>query len=349
MEQLTVQLQNAAYPVYIGNGLLSQAGTLLHSASNVARWAVAADENAARLYAYTVLDSLRAAGLDAALYPVPAGESAKALPVYEELCRRILRGGFDRTCGVVSLGGGACGDLAGFAASIYMRGIDFINCPTTTLSMIDSSIGGKTAVDLGDTKNIVGAFWQPKLVIVDPDTLATLPRRHYINGLAEAVKASLLADPELFAIFEKGDIDGQINEIIYRSLRFKKNIVEQDETEHGMRKALNFGHTIGHGIEAVKGIKGRRTVGLFHGECVALGMLPMIESKALQKRVRAVYRRLGLPVRTTYNKEKVLAEMLHDKKAQGGQITVIKVPGLGCWRAETIPVEGLRPLLGMEE
>ena len=218
-----------------------------------------------------------------------------------------------------------------------------------TLSMIDSSIGGKTAVDLGDTKNIVGAFWQPKLVIVDPDTLATLPRRQYINGLAEAVKASLLADPELFAIFEKGDIDGQINEIIYRSLRFKKNIVEQDETEHGMRKALNFGHTIGHGIEAVKGIKGRRTVGLYHGECVALGMLPMIESKALQKRVRAVYRRLGLPTRTTYDKEKVLAEMLHDKKAQSGQITIIKVPGLGCWRAETIPVEGLRPLLGIEE
>ena len=230
-----------------------------------------------------------------------------------------------------------------------MRGIDFINCPTTTLSMIDSSIGGKTAVDLGDTKNIVGAFWQPKLVIVDPDTLSTLPRRHYINGLAEAVKAGLLADPELFAIFEKGDIDTQISEIIYRSLRFKKNVVEQDETERGMRKALNFGHTIGHGIEAVKGIKGRRTVGLFHGECVALGMLPMIESKALQKRVRAVYRRLGLPTRTTYDKEKVLAEMLHDKKAQSGQITIIKVPGLGCWRAETIPVEGLRPLLGVEE
>ena len=117
----------------------------------------------------------------------------------------------------------------------------------------------------------------------------------------------------------------------------------------GSRNAVTFGQTIGHGSVAVRGIKGRRTVCLFHGECVALGMLPMIESKALQKRVRAVYRRLGLPVRTTYNKEKVLTEMLHDKKAQGGQITVIKVPGLGCWRAETIPVEGLRPLLGMED
>ena len=116
-----------------------------------------------------------------------------------------------------------------------------------------------------------------------------------------------------------------------------------------MRKALNFGHTIGHGIEAVKGVKGRRTVGLYHGECVALGMLPMIEAKALQKRVRAVYRRLGLPLRTACNKDKVYAEMLHDKKAQGGQITVSKVPGRGCWRAETIPVEGLRPLLGMED
>jgi len=222
-----------------------------------------------------------------------AGEPSEAM--IQTMYDAIPYDSYDR---VIAVGGGVVGDLAGFAASIYMRGIDFINCPTTTLSMIDSSIGGKTAVDLGETKNIVGSFWQPKLVIVDPSTLATLPRRQYINGLAESVKASLLADPELFAIFEKGDIDEQIGEIIYRSLRFKKSIVEQDETEHGMRKALNFGHTIGHGIEAVKGVKGRRTVGLYHGECVALGMLPMIESKALQKRVRAVYRRLGLPLRT---------------------------------------------------
>ena len=124
----------------------------------------------------------------------------------------------------------------------------------------------------------------------------------------------------------------------------KKNVVENDERETGRRAVLNFGHTIGHGIESAEHLGG-----LYHGECVALGMLPMIESKALQKRVRAVYRRLGLPTRTTYDKEKVLAEMLHDKKAQSGQITIIKVPGLGCWRAETIPVEGLRPLLGIEE
>ena len=304
--------------------------------------AVVTDSGVPAQYAQMVADQCK----DAHIITVPQGEASKSFKILESVLKQMLEFGMGRGDLVIAVGGGVVGDLAGFAASIYMRGIDFINCPTTTLSMIDSSIGGKTAVDLGETKNIVGSFWQPKLVIVDPSTLATLPRRQYINGLAESVKASLLADPELFAIFEKGDIDEQIGEIIYRSLRFKKSIVEQDETERGMRKALNFGHTIGHGIEAVKG---RRTVGLYHGECVALGMLPMIESKALQKRVRAVYRRLGLPLRTAYNKDKVYAEMLHDKKAQGGQITVIKVPGLGCWRAETIPVEGLRTLLGMED
>ena len=340
------------YDVRIGATVLSGLGESVRRLDGVGQaphLLVLTDSNVGPLYLEEAKSSLRAAGFRVSDIVVPAGEDSKSLAVAGEIWSAMASLGLTRDCAVVALGGGVVGDLGGFCAASYMRGIDFVNCPTTVLSQVDSSIGGKTAVDLGDTKNIVGAFWQPKLVIVDPATLSTLPRRHYINGLAEAVKAGLLADPELFAIFEKGDIDTQISEIIYRSLRFKKNVVEQDETERGMRKALNFGHTIGHGIEAVKGIKGRRTVGLFHGECVALGMLPMIESKALQKRVRAVYRRIGLPTRTTYNKEKVLAEMLHDKKAQGGQITVIKVPGLGCWRAETIPVEGLRPLLGVEE
>ncbi len=340
--KLTMNLGERSYDIILKNGALEN---LYQFARLDRRVAVVTDAGVPAEYAQRVADQCR----DAKIITVPQGEASKSMKLLESVLRQMLEFNMGRGDLVIAVGGGVVGDLAGFAASIYMRGIDFINCPTTTLSMIDSSIGGKTAVDLGETKNIVGSFWQPKLVIVDPSTLATLPRRQYINGLAESVKASLLADPELFAIFEKGDIDEQIGEIIYRSLRFKKSIVEQDETEQGMRKALNFGHTIGHGIEAVKGVKGRRTVGLYHGECVALGMLPMIESKALQKRVRAVYRRLGLPLRTACNKDKVYAEMLHDKKAQGGQITVIKVPGLGCWRAETIPVEGLRPLLGMED
>ncbi len=339
--KLTMNLGPRSYDIILKRGALEN---LYQFARLDRRVAIVTDSGVPEAYARRVADQCR----DARIITVPQGEASKSLKILETVLRQILDFGMGRGDLVVAVGGGVVGDLAGFAASIYMRGVDFINCPTTTLSMIDSSIGGKTAVDLGDTKNIVGTFWQPKLVIVDPDTLSTLPQRHFVNGLAEAVKAALLADPELFSIFEQGDVDARIDEIIYRCLRFKKNIVEQDETEQGMRKALNFGHTLGHGIEAVRGIKGRRTTGLYHGECVALGMLPMIESKTLQKRVRAVYRRLGLPLRASYDKQKVLAEMLHDKKAQAGQITLIKVPGLGCWRTETVPAAALPTLLGLE-
>lgn len=340
--KLTMNLGARSYDIILKRGALEN---LYQFARLDRRVAVVTDSGVPEAYARRVADQCQ----DACIITVPQGEASKSLKTLETVLRQMLDFGLGRGDLVIAVGGGVVGDLAGFAAAVYMRGVDFINCPTTTLSMIDSSIGGKTAVDLGDTKNIVGAFWQPRLVIVDPETLSTLPRRHFVNGLAEAVKAALLADPELFAIFEQGDVDGRIDEIIYRSLRFKKNIVEQDETEQGLRKALNFGHTLGHGIEAVRGIKGRRTTGLYHGECVALGMLPMIESKALQKRVRAVYRRLGLPLRASYDKQKVLAEMLHDKKAQNGQITLIKVPGLGCWRADTLPAQDLQALLGLEE
>ena len=339
--KLTMNLGPRSYDIILKRGALEN---LYQFARLDRRVAIVTDSGVPEAYARRVADQCQ----DTRIITVPQGEASKSLKTLETVLRQMLDFGMGRGDLVVAVGGGVVGDLAGFAASIYMRGVDFINCPTTTLSMIDSSIGGKTAVDLGDTKNIVGTFWQPKLVIVDPDTLSTLPQRHFVNGLAEAVKAALLADPELFSIFEQGDVDARIDEIIYRCLRFKKNIVEQDETEQGMRKALNFGHTLGHGIEAVRGIKGRRTTGLYHGECVALGMLPMIESKTLQKRVRAVYRRLGLPLRASYDKQKVLAEMLHDKKAQAGQITLIKVPGLGCWRTETVPAAALPALLGLE-
>ena len=231
--KLTMNLGERSYDIILKNGALEN---LYQFARLDRKVAVVTDSGVPAQYAQRVADQCR----DAVIITVPQGEASKSFKILETLLKQMLDFHMGRGDLVVAVGGGVVGDLAGFAASIYMRGIDFINCPTTTLSMIDSSIGGKTAVDLGDTKNIVGAFWQPKLVIVDPDTLATLPRRHYINGLAEAVKASLLADPELFAIFEKGDIDGQINEIIYRSLRFKKNIVEQDETEHGMRRGAEL-------------------------------------------------------------------------------------------------------------
>lgn len=336
--KLTMRLGKRSYDIILKRGALQHIGLLANLNRKVF---IVTDSGVPPQYAQTVCAQCK----EGHIHTIPQGEASKSLAMYQTLLCSMLQAGFGRGDLVIAVGGGVVGDLAGFVAATYMRGIDFINCPTTTLSQIDSSIGGKVAVDLGATKNIVGAFWQPKLVVVDPDTLETLPRRHFINGLAESVKMSLTSDAALFELFEQADVDKEIETIIYRSLLIKKHVVEQDETEQGLRAILNFGHTLGHGIEAVKGITGRRKQGLYHGECVALGMLPMIEDKKLAKRVRAVYRKLGLPARAGYNKEKVWAHMLHDKKVRGGNITVVKVPGLGCWRLDTLPSDQLKEML----
>ena len=341
--KLTMKLNRSGYDIILKRGCLSN----LHQFTNVQnrKVFVLTDSGVPAQYAQTVAAQCP----DSTVYTVPQGEGSKSLKVYGQVLQAMLEFGMTRKDLLVAVGGGVVGDLGGFCAATFMRGIEFAQCPTTTLSQVDSSIGGKTAVDLGETKNIVGAFWQPCVVLIDPDTLDTLPRRQYVNGLAEALKAGIIADPELFALFEKGHVEDNIEEIIYRSLQVKKRVVEQDERENGMRACLNFGHTIGHGIEAVKGIRGRRTNGLYHGECVALGMLPMIEDKQLVKRTRAVMRTLGLPVRTGVDKHKVLGYMQHDKKSRGDSITVIRVPGLGCWRADKIAISELGGLLGIAE
>ena len=341
--KLTMKLNRSGYDIILKRGCLSN----LHQFTNVQnrKVFVLTDSGVPAQYAQTVAAQCP----DSTVYTVPQGEGSKSLKVYGQVLQAMLEFGMTRKDLLVAVGGGVVGDLGGFCAATFMRGIEFAQCPTTTLSQVDSSIGGKTAVDLGETKNIVGAFWQPCVVLIDPDTLDTLPHRQYVNGLAEALKAGIIADPELFALFEKDPVEDNIEEIIYRSLQVKKRVVEQDERETGMRACLNFGHTIGHGIEAVKGIRGRRTNGLYHGECVALGMLPMIEDKQLVKRTRAVMRTLGLPVRTGVDKHKVLGYMQHDKKSRGDSITVIKVPGLGCWRADKIAVSELGGLLGIAE
>lgn len=334
---ISVSLGAQSYPILLEAGALARAGQHLSLARRVL---VVTDSGVPQGYARTVACACR----QARICTLPAGESSKNMDNYQRLLREMLALGMDRGDCVAAVGGGMAGDLAGFAAATYMRGVDFYNVPTTLLAQVDSSVGGKTAIDMDGVKNIVGAFHQPRAVLIDTDTLRSLPPRQMAAGLAESVKMAVTCDAALLALIENSaDLTADLPEIIARSLAIKARVVEQDPTEQGLRRVLNFGHTIGHAIESCAGGE------LLHGECVALGMLPMIESKALQKRVRGVYRRLGLPTRTAYDKEKVLAEMLHDKKAQGGQITIIKVPGLGCWRAETIPVEGLRPLLGMED
>ena len=235
--KLTMQLKSRSYDIILKAGCLAN----LHQFTNVQhrKVFVLTDSGVPAAYAQTVAAQCP----EATVYTIPQGEGSKCLKVYGQVLQAMLAFGMDRRDLLVAVGGGVVGDLGGFCAASYMRGIDFVNCPTTVLAQVDSSIGGKTAIDLGETKNIVGAFWQPKVVLVDFDTLKTLPRRQVVNGLAEALKTGLIGDPQLFALFECEHPEENIEQIVYRSLKFKKKIVEQDEREGSVRACLNFGHT----------------------------------------------------------------------------------------------------------
>lgn len=333
--KLTMRLGERSYDIILRRGALEHVGQLFNLQRKVL---VVTDDGVPAQYA----DALAAQCGESFIERLPQGEGSKSMAGFERLLRAMLEHGFTRQDAVVAVGGGVVGDVAGFAAACYMRGIAFVNCPTTTLSQIDSSIGGKTAINLAGTKNTVGAFYQPQLVVADPDTLETLPPRHYVNGLAEAVKAGLIADEKLFCLFETGDVHRDIEEIVYRSLVVKKNVVEQDEREKGLRATLNFGHTLGHAIESANHLGG-----LYHGECVALGMLPMIEDEALRGRAQAVYRKLGLPDSIRYDGDEILRYIGHDKKNNGGgTITLVRVPKLGTARLDRVLLTQLRALAG---
>ena len=308
-----VNLPLGSYDITIERGVLKKAGKVLNLNRRVL---IVTDSGVPAEYAKTVAKQCK----DPVIATVPMGEESKSLAIFEELCSAMLEHNFDRADCVVAVGGGVCGDLAGFAAASYMRGIDFYNIPTTVLSQVDSSVGGKTAVNFGGIKNIIGAFYQPKAVLIDPDTLETLSERHFSNGLAEAVKMSLCFDKELFELFEKADARKNIETIIERSVKIKAAVVEQDEKESGLRKVLNFGHTIGHAIESTEELGG-----LYHGECVALGMLPMCAPE-VRERLRFVLKKLALPTEYSGDVEKLVSAASHDKKFCGEKVTVITLP-----------------------
>ncbi len=262
---------------------------------------------------------------------VPQGEGSKCFENYKLLLSKMVSEGFTRSDCVMAVGGGVVGDLAGFVAASYMRGVDFYNIPTTVLSQVDSSVGGKVAIDFEGYKNIVGAFYPPMAVIIDSDTLATLPERQIANGLSEAVKMSLTSDSELFSLFEKEEIMPNIDRIIEASLKIKSYVVEQDEKEGGLRKILNFGHTLAHAIESERSMEE-----LYHGEAVALGMLPMC-SNGVRERLVRVLEKLGLPTEINYDTDKIIEAMRHDKKMSGDSITVVYVPEVGSFEMKTMP------------
>ena len=333
--KIQVSLPERSYPIYIGRGVLSRVKNYIPVSGKAL---IVTDEGVPAQYAEAVASQLD----DATIVTVKEGEGSKCFAVLASLCQTMLSAGFTRGDRVIAVGGGIVGDLSGLAASLYMRGIDFYNIPTTLLSQVDSSIGGKVAVNLGGIKNAVGAFYQPRAVLIDPCVLRTLPERQISAGLAEALKMSMTSDASLFSIFERGEARERIEEVIVASLLIKKAVVEQDEKETGLRRVLNFGHTVGHGIESLCGTgdSGTREDGLYHGECVALGMLPMCKD-TVRARLLPILKSLSLPTEIRLDASLVTQAMRHDKKAVSDLCRVIFVDEVGSFREEKVSFSAL--------
>ena len=343
METIMVKT-STAYPVHIGGGLLDRSGELIAAATAARRCAVITDDTVCPLYAPRVCRSLASAGLDHALYAFPAGERHKTLATYGEIVNFLAESRLTRGDCVIALGGGVAGDMAGFAAATYQRGVDFIQLPTTFLAAADASVGGKTAVDLAAGKNLVGAFWQPRMVLCDPDTFRTLPEAAFLDGVAETVKHGLIADGDFFRFLLEADLRAHIDKIVRRDVEIKAAVVAEDEREQGNRKILNFGHTLGHAMEKLSGYTQP------HGHAVAVGMvlaaraaerLGLSPAGTMETVLRA-NERLGLPARCPYSAGELYAAAAGDKKRAGDHIDVVVLRAVG--RAETVrlDMEGLR-------
>ena len=320
---LDIRAENGEYPIHICPGILSEIGKYLYLNRKVL---IVTDSGVPGQYAEAVTDASKTP----VLFRFSQGEGSKNLDTVREMLSEMLRNGFTRSDCIAAVGGGVAGDMAGFAAACYMRGIDFYNIPTTLLSQVDSSIGGKTAVDLDGVKNAVGFFYQPKAVVVDPETLRTLSERQLRAGLAEAVKMAATSDALLFERIESGNaLKEDLIPVIYAALQIKKDVVEQDPKERGLRRVLNFGHTIGHAVESAE--RGR----LLHGECVSIGMVPMCGPEC-RDRMRSALKRYGLPVETGLGRDELLPFLLHDKKRDSDKIGVVLVDRIGAFRLESM-------------
>lgn len=333
MNILKMELGERGYDIRIGQNLLEHADEYFDLDRKVF---LLTDSGVPKVYAEKVLSRCKCGKI----YTIAEGEGSKSMTTLEDVLHKMLDFDMTRQDVLVSVGGGVVGDLGGFAAASYMRGIDFYQIPTTFLSLVDSSIGGKCAVNLGNVKNVVGAFYQPKGVLIDIDTLSTLPKRLIAEGLAESVKMALTSDAELFLSLENEYLsEYNVENIILRSLLIKKKVVEADEKENGLRKILNFGHTLGHGIEAESGMGA-----LYHGECVALGMLPMC-SDDVKKRLIPVLEKLGLPTQYAGDFNNALDFVIHDKKCSNGFIDVITVLDVGKCKIEKMSVEECKKIV----
>jgi len=336
---VTVGLAERSYPIHIRAGLLADIGQDLQKIQAGTRYGVISDDHVAGLYGPALMASLSAAGVAAELITFPRGEENKNLQTMARLASELAGRGFDRGDALIALGGGVTGDITGFLASMYMRGIPFVQVPTTLLAQVDSSVGGKTGVDIPEGKNLVGAFYQPKAVYIDTDVLQTLPQVELQGGLAEVIRYGVIRDGDFFKFLdEQRDAvfkleNGVITRLIAGCCEIKAKVVELDEREGGIRRILNYGHTIGHAVEAASDFK------IIHGLAVAIGMCAAAElavksgvlSAEQAKSIRELIRKYGLPtsIPPELDRERIKKYVLSDKKTVGGHVFYVLPEGIG--------------------
>jgi 3-dehydroquinate synthase len=340
MEKVRVELGERSYDIFIGINILGNAGVSIQSFGLSPKVAIVSNPTVYPLYGGVVADSLKKVGFDVLTVTIPDGEEYKDLLWVEHIYDELLKAKLDRSSSLIALGGGVIGDITGFAASTYMRGISYIQVPTTLLAQVDSSVGGKTGVNHKLGKNMIGTFWQPRLVWIDAETLKTLPKREFLAGLAEVIKYGVIWDEELFGFleFRRHEIlnldSNALRHIIRRSCEIKASVVSKDERESGLRSILNFGHTIGHAIETATGYRE-----YLHGEAVAIGMclearlssmLTFIDNNTVL-RIKALLDSYGLPseMPSDIDIEHILSSMELDKKAVAGELRFILPEKIG--------------------
>lgn len=347
MKKVTVKGSTVEYNILIGRGLLGQLGEEIRKRIRPCKAAIVTDSTVEKLYAEQAEVSLRKAGFSVCRFVYPAGEGSKQIGTLSELLEFLAEEEITRQDILVALGGGVTGDMAGFAAAIYQRGIRFVQVPTTFLAAVDSSVGGKTAIDLKAGKNMAGAFYQPHLVLCDVDTLDTLPAEVFADGIAETLKYGIIGNAELFARTAEGDFRKDLEEIIEICVKMKRDIVEEDEFDTGVRQLLNLGHTLGHAIEKKSGFA------LSHGYAVAIGLHLIAKAaeqkgmaqKGLAETIKQALEKNGLPVSTEYTAEEITEGVLKDKKRRGGEISFVFPVKIGECRLVEIPVDEVMALI----
>lgn len=333
-----------SYNIYIERGIIKSAGKYIRGVSKAVRAAVISDSNVAPIYADTVMSSLKEYGFETSLFVFPAGEASKRLSTIEKIYGFLSESKITRTDIIVALGGGVTGDMAGFAAASWLRGIDFVQIPTSLLAQVDSSVGGKTGVDMPFGKNLVGAFWQPRAVLIDPDTLSTLPDKFFRDGMGEVIKYGCIRSASLFERLEKENAADFIDGIIFECVSIKRDVVAKDERDTGLRAILNFGHTFGHAIEKLGNFSA-----ITHGEAISAGAMiltEITEKKGLteagtSERLRALLLKNGLPVSSEYALKDIIKATSGDKKSSGRDLSFVFLERIGSCYTKKLSTEKL--------